>query len=60
MVTATPCPICRKAVMPEDDPLAVAARMRGVSTEFPLVYFHYDCYPGDEGSGFEAVERHTR
>ena len=57
MVTATPCPICRKVVLPEDDPLVVAARMRGMSNEFPLVYFHYDCYPGDEGSGFEKVER---
>ncbi len=60
MVTATPCPICRKTVLPEDDPFVIAARMRGMRDDFPVIYFHYDCYPGDEGSGFERVEREDR
>jgi len=55
LVTATTCPICRKAVYPEDDPTVVVARMRGMSEDFPLIYFHVHCYPGDEGSGFERV-----
>ena len=58
MVTATTCPICRKGVYPEDDDTAVAARMRGMREDFPLIFFHPDCYPGDAGSGFERVERH--
>jgi hypothetical protein len=57
MVTATSCPICRKAVYYEDDPTVVVARMRGVSEDAPVVYFHVECYPGDAGSGFERIDR---
>jgi hypothetical protein len=59
VVTVTTCPICRKAVF-HDDPTTVAARMRGMRETFPLAYFHANCYPGDEGSGFERVERDER
>ena len=59
MVTATSCPICRKAVYHEDDPTVVVARMRGVSDDVPVAYFHAECYPGDEGSGFERIDRDT-
>jgi len=54
MVATDACPICRKPVL-RNDPTVVAARVRGMSKI--VSYFHVTCYPGDEGTVFEQVDK---
>ena len=55
MVATDACPICRKPIL-RNDPSVIAAHVRGMSKTI-VSYFHETCYPGDEGTGFERVER---
>ena len=55
MVATDACPICRKPVL-RNDPTVVAARVRGMSKTI-VSYFHVRCYPGDEGTVFEQVDK---
>ena len=55
MVATDACPICRKPVL-RNDQTVVAARVRGMSKTI-VSYFHVRCYPGDEGTVFEQVDK---
>ncbi len=55
MVAVDACPICRKPVI-STDPKVVAARVRGMSRTI-VSYFHEACYPGDEGTVFERIDK---
>lgn len=55
MVVVDACPICRKPVL-RTDPTAIAARVRGLPEDV-MSHFHARCYPGDEGTVFERVDK---
>ena len=55
MVATDSCPICRKPVL-SNDPTIVAARVRGMAKTI-VSYFHESCYPGDEGTVFERIDK---
>ena len=55
MVATDACPICLKPVI-RHDRTVVAARVRGMPKTI-VSYFHEHCYPGDEGTVFERIDK---
>ena len=55
MVATDTCPICLRPLNREEGNVVVA-RVRG-TPESVRTYFHERCYPGDEGTFFERLER---
>jgi hypothetical protein len=57
MVAVDACPICRKPILRDDaNAKVVPARVRGMSKDI-VSYFHEGCYPGDEGTLFERIDK---
>jgi len=55
MVATDACPICQKPILRNDSTI-VAARVRGMPKTI-VSYFHETCYPGDEGTVFERIDK---